>query len=167
LKTDAKVAYHPNAWCGRLAYATADYRRSRFHWIEPGSDVCRSLGWRVITFDNLRRRGSELALARLQGRGITFIHGDVRNPEDLGQLPAVDLLVERSAEPSVHAGYEGDVRYLVNTNLLGTFNCLEYSRRHGTAVIFLSTSRVYSIPASPIMIMSAAPLAGSQPGQSR
>jgi CDP-paratose 2-epimerase len=68
-------------------------------------------------------------------------------PKDLEQLPAVDLLVECSAEPSVHAGYEGDVRYLVNTNLLGTFNCLEYARRHGTAVIFLSTSRVYSIPA--------------------
>ena len=99
-------------------------------------------GWRVITFDNLRRRGSELALARLQGRGIAFIHGDVRNSEDLEQLPAVDLLVECSAEPSVHAGYEGDVRYLVNTNLLGTFNCLEYARRHGTAVVFLSTSRV-------------------------
>jgi CDP-paratose 2-epimerase len=104
-------------------------------------------GWRVITFDNLRRRGSELALARLQGRGIAFIHGDVRNFEDLEQLPAVDLLVECSAEPSVHAGYEGDVRYLVNTNLLGAFNCLEYARRHGTAVVFLSTSRVYSIPA--------------------
>jgi CDP-paratose 2-epimerase len=43
-------------------------------------------GWRVITFDNLRRRDSELALARLQGRGIAFIHGDVRNSEDLEPL---------------------------------------------------------------------------------
>ena len=101
----------------------------------------------VIAFDNLRRRGSELALPRLREAGVAFVHGDIRNPEDLESLPAADLLIECSAEPSVHAGYDGGARYLVNTNLTGTFNCLEYARRHGTAVVFLSTSRVYSIPA--------------------
>jgi CDP-paratose 2-epimerase len=104
-------------------------------------------GAAVIAFDNLRRRGSELALPRLRDAGVTFVHGDIRNPEDLESLPAADLLIECSAEPSVHAGYDGGARYLVNTNLTGTFNCLEYARRHGTAVVFLSTSRVYSMPA--------------------
>ena len=86
-------------------------------------------------------------MPRLREAGVSFVHGDIRNPEDLDSLPAADLLIECSAEPSVHAGYDGSARYLVNTNLTGTFNCLEYARRHGTAIVFLSTSRVYSIPA--------------------
>jgi CDP-paratose 2-epimerase len=102
-------------------------------------------GWRVTAFDNLHRRGSELALARLRDGGVNFVHGDIRSAEDLTSLSAVDLLIECSAEPSVHAGYSGDVRYLVNTNLMGTLNALEYARQHGAAMIFLSTSRVYSI----------------------
>lgn len=101
----------------------------------------------VTAFDNLRRRGSELALARLRAAGVRFEHGDVRNPEDLAALPASDLLIECSAEPSVHSGYDESTRYLVNTNLTGTFNCLEWARRHQAATIFLSTSRVYSIAA--------------------
>jgi CDP-paratose 2-epimerase len=101
----------------------------------------------VVAFDNLHRRGSELALPRLRERGVRFVHGDIRNPEDFDDLPAADLVVECSAEPSVHAGYDGNPRYLLNTNLLGTINCLDYARRQDSAVIFLSTSRVYSIAA--------------------
>jgi CDP-paratose 2-epimerase len=101
----------------------------------------------VVAFDNLHRRGSELALPRLRAGGVGFIHGDIRNPEDFDGLPAADLVIECSAEPSVHAGYDGSARYLLNTNLLGTVNCLDYARHHGSAVIFLSTSRVYSIAA--------------------
>ena len=101
----------------------------------------------VVAFDNLHRRGSELALPRLRAGGVEFVHGDVRNPEDFDSLGAADLVIECSAEPSVHAGYDGHARYLLNTNLLGTVNCLDYSRRHGSAMIFLSTSRVYSIAA--------------------
>jgi CDP-paratose 2-epimerase len=101
----------------------------------------------VIAFDNLRRRGSELSLPRLRAGGVDFVHGDVRNPEDFDGLPAADLVIECSAEPSVHAGYDGSARYLLNTNLLGTVNCLDYARHHSSAVIFLSTSRVYSIAA--------------------
>jgi CDP-paratose 2-epimerase len=101
----------------------------------------------VTAFDNLRRRGSELALPRLRERGVRFVHGDIRNPEDFDSLPAADLVIDCSAEPSAHAGYDGNPRYLLNTNLLGTINCLDYARRYSSAMIFLSTSRVYSIAA--------------------
>lgn len=104
-------------------------------------------GATVTAFDNLRRRGSELALARLREAGVEFVHGDVRCAGDLAELPPADLVLECSAEPSVHAGYGGGADYLVQTNLFGTFNCLEYARRHGAAMVFLSTSRVYSIAA--------------------
>jgi len=57
----------------------------------------------VIAFDNLKRRGSELALRRLSAGGVEFRHGDIRNPEDLAETGGVELLVECSAEPSVKA----------------------------------------------------------------
>ena len=99
----------------------------------------------VIALDNLRRRGSELALPRLREGGVEFLHGDIRNAEDLEAAGSVELVLECSAEPSVQAGYADDARYLVHTNLMGTVNCLELARRHGAGVIFLSTSRVYPI----------------------
>jgi CDP-paratose 2-epimerase len=42
----------------------------------------------VVAFDNLRRRGSELALPRLSAGGVRFVHGDIRNREDLNELSA-------------------------------------------------------------------------------
>jgi CDP-paratose 2-epimerase len=99
----------------------------------------------VVAIDNLRRRGSELALRRLTTGGVEFRHGDIRNPEDLADTGSFDLLVECSAEPSVQAGLRGGERYVINTNLIGTINCLEHARRHDGAVVFLSTSRVYPI----------------------
>lgn len=100
----------------------------------------------VLAVDNLKRRGSEANLPRLRSGGVDFQHGDVRNPEDL-RLDGrkIDLLVECSAEPSVLAGYGEAPDYLLNTNLVGTINCMDLARRTGADVIFLSTSRVYPI----------------------
>ena len=57
----------------------------------------------IICFDNLKRRGSELNLARLKEKGIEFTHGDIRNKEDFEQMPNFDIMIECSAEPSVLA----------------------------------------------------------------
>jgi len=110
-----------------------------------------ALGWRadgheVHAFDNLKRRGSELNLARFKKAGVKFQHGDVREPGDLAELPATfDLLVDASAEPSVLAGLDGSPAYLLDTNVKGTLHCLELARARTRTVIFLSTSRVYSV----------------------
>lgn len=101
----------------------------------------------IIAFDNLKRRGSELALSRLLAGGVEFVHGDIRSMDDLASAGSAHVLVEASAEPSVFAGYGGDPNYVVHTNLFGAANCLEYARRHESDLIFLSTSRVYSIGA--------------------
>ena len=101
----------------------------------------------VIALDNLKRRGAELNLPRLQAAGVTFIHGDIRTPEDLEGVGEFDWLLECSAEPSVLAGYGGSPLYVINTNLMGTAHCLELARKAGAGVIFLSTSRVYPIGA--------------------
>jgi len=100
----------------------------------------------VVAFDNLKRRGAELNLPSFRKIGIDFIHGDVRTPSDLDDVAgAFDVVIDASAEPSVLAGLSGSPRYVVDTNLAGTVNCLEFARKRGAAVVFLSTSRVYSI----------------------
>jgi CDP-paratose 2-epimerase len=103
----------------------------------PGVEVC--------AFDNLRRRGSELALGRLRNGGVEFVHGDVRCPDDLAGVGRFDLILECSAEPSVQAGYQGSPTYVIQTNLAGTVHCLEAARKQHADMIFLSTSRVYPI----------------------
>ena len=106
----------------------------------------RHPGVRVSALDNLKRRGSELNLPRLHRAGVEFIHGDIRNKEDLPNFD-INTILECSAEPSVLAGYGGSPDYLLNTNLVGTLNCLELARRQGAGFVFLSTSRVYPIHA--------------------
>jgi CDP-paratose 2-epimerase len=101
--------------------------------------------WHFIALDNLRRRGSELNLRRLQQAGIEFIHGDVRNTEDLDpKVLDPNLVIECSAEPSVLSGYTSP-GYVLQTNLIGTINCLELVRQTHAGFIFLSTSRVYPL----------------------
>jgi CDP-paratose 2-epimerase len=100
---------------------------------------------KVYAFDNLRRRGSELALERLRTHGVEFIHGDVRCQDDLTHVDRFELLIDCSAEPSIHTGYGSNPSYVLQTNIVGTIHCLEAARKHGADVIFLSTSRVYPI----------------------
>jgi CDP-paratose 2-epimerase len=100
-------------------------------------------GWKVIALDNLSRRGAELNLPRLREAGVEFVKGDVRAPEDLAGLGPLDALVECSAEPSALAGADGETDYVVHTNLMGAYHCLELARRERVQLVFLSTSRVY------------------------
>lgn len=115
-----------------------------------GSNVAVGLAqrhpeWDVTAFDNLKRRGSELNLARLRSSGVRFEHGDVRASEDLVACEPAEVVIECSAEPSVLAGLEGGLDYLVRTNLVGAYNCLEFARRTQAQFVFLSTSRVYPV----------------------
>lgn len=102
--------------------------------------------YQIVTLDNLKRRGSELNLPILKSNNIDFVHGDIRNKEDFDTLDQdFDLMIEASAEPSVLAGLDGTPDYVVNTNLIGTINCLSFAKKVNSKVIFLSTSRVYPI----------------------
>jgi CDP-paratose 2-epimerase len=116
-----------------------------------GSNLACSLktkypGYTIIAFDNLKRRGSELNLTRLQENGIVFIHGDIRNKADFDEIGKVDCIIDAAAEPSVLAGIDGSPEYLIDTNLNGTINTLYFANKHKADFIFLSTSRVYPIP---------------------
>ncbi len=113
-----------------------------------GANLCLGLadrhpGWAITALDNLKRRGSELNLQRLRAAGIRFVHGDVRSQADLLALDPVDAIVECSAEPSALAGVDGGPDYLLHSNLVGAYHCLELARRDDAQMVFISTSRVY------------------------
>jgi CDP-paratose 2-epimerase len=109
--------------------------------------AARHPDWEVVALDNLHRRGSELNVPRLREGGVRFMHGDVRELDDLRAAGPFDALVECSAEPSVMAGTDGATSFLVRTNLLGAYHCFEVAASHGAQVVFLSTSRVYPVAA--------------------
>ncbi len=124
--------------------------------------ICGFVGFRIASFwkqhipeleiiglDNLMRPGSELNRGRLQTLGIPFVHGDIRQSSDFETLSAVDWVLDCAANPSVMAGVDGksSSRQLMQHNLAGTIELLEYCRRVKAGFILLSTSRVYSVEA--------------------
>jgi CDP-paratose 2-epimerase len=118
-----------------------------------GSHLARYLlqsheGVTVVGLDNLARPGSETNRVALKSLGVQLFHGDIRMASDLETLPATDWVIDAAAQPSVLAGRDGktSTRQLLEHNLLGTVNLLEYCRASDAGLILLSTSRVYSIP---------------------
>jgi CDP-paratose 2-epimerase len=117
-----------------------------------GSILARELhrhveGIEIFGIDNLVRPGSETNRHSFASLRVRFVHGDIRNPSDLDLLPKVDWVIDAAANPSILAGLGGDTssRQLLEHNLIGTINLLEFCKRHRTGLIMLSTSRVYSI----------------------
>jgi CDP-paratose 2-epimerase len=105
-------------------------------------------GLEIIGLDNLIRPGSELNRQVWKKRGVRLFHGDIRNASDLETLPAVDWVIDAAANPSVLAGVQGQTssRQLIEHNLVGTINLLEFCKRVKSGFLMLSTSRVYSLP---------------------
>ena len=101
----------------------------------------------LVGFDNFIRPGSETNRAALKRRGVKLFHGDLRATSDLEALPPVDWVIDAAANPSVLAGVDGRTssRQLIEHNLAGTVNMLEFCKQHRAGFILLSTSRVYSI----------------------
>jgi CDP-paratose 2-epimerase len=122
--------------CGFVGSCLASWFRERDHSCE------------IIGIENFVRPGSETNRAALRSRGIKVQHGDLRNASDFETLPAVDWVVDAAANPSVLAGVDNrsSSRQVIEHNLYGTVNLLEYCKRVGAGLILLSTSRVYSIP---------------------
>lgn len=101
----------------------------------------------VCGFDNFIRPGSEQNRAELKRRGVKLFHGDLRAASDLETLPQVDWVIDAAANPSVLAGVDGRTssRQLVEHNLGGTVNLLEFCKLQRAGFTLLSTSRVYAI----------------------
>ena len=104
----------------------------------PGLEICG--------IDNLLRSGSEHNRDALAGKGVRFVHGDLRMRSDLEALPDCDWVIDAAANPSVLAGLKGSCspRQLYEHNLAGTLNVVEYCRDRAAGLLLLSSSRVYS-----------------------
>jgi CDP-paratose 2-epimerase len=104
-------------------------------------------GLEILGVDNLSRPGSELNRTSLARMGVQLRHFDIRSATDLSALAPADWVIDAAANPSVLAGVDGRTssRQLIEHNLIGTINLLEYCKEHRAGLILLSTSRVYSV----------------------
>jgi len=109
----------------------------------------------IVGVDTFIRPGSETNRNKLKSLGVKIIHGDIRSSSDLESIPSVDAVIDAAANPSVLAGVDGKTssRQLIEHNLLGTINLLEFCKNHQAAFVLLSTSRVYSIPPLASLVM--------------
>lgn len=121
--------------CGFLGSALTRYL------LKAKSDIA------IYGIDNLIRPGSEINRNELVKLGVRLFHGDIRNQSDFESIPEVDWVIDAAANPSVLAGLDGKTssRQLIEHNLFGTVNILEFCKKHNAGFILLSTSRVYSI----------------------
>ena len=104
-------------------------------------------GHNVFSLDNLYRAGSKLNLKRLKAYKIYNYKTDINNFNKIMSLPAFNLIIDCCAEPSVEISRKSikDAKRVFDTNLVGTFNIIQKCILEKTKIIFLSTSRVYSI----------------------
>src|SRR5512140_1820852 len=126
-------------------------------------------GLTIYGLDNFIRPGSERNRIELQQLGIRLFHGDIRQASDFEALPAADWVIDAAANPSVLACIDGQTssRQLIEHNLLGTVNILEYCKRYKAGFILISTSRVYSIPPlSEVAVIPSGEAFRLAPGQS-
>jgi CDP-paratose 2-epimerase len=117
-----------------------------------GSTLIRELRSRhpeysIVGLDNFLREGSRGNREPLEGLGVRVEEGDIRSAADLDRVGAADWVVDCAAEPSVLAGVQGNTSSfgVMDHNLIGTIQLLEFCKRQRAGFVLLSTSRVYSI----------------------
>ncbi len=104
----------------------------------------KRISTQINSLDNLSRKGTLLNLNRLKKNKIKNFKIDISNNKALKKLPKYDLIVDCCAEAAVEASKK-EVDRVFYTNLVGTFNILKKCVKDKSKLIFLSSSRVYSI----------------------
>lgn len=102
----------------------------------------KKTGYDVVVADNLVRRGSEVSLLKFKQNDIQFYHCDIRNKEDLFNLPQVDIVLNCAAQPSAINYTNPEFDFTNNTK--GLVNILEFCRKNKNPLIFWSTNKCYS-----------------------
>jgi len=99
---------------------------------------------KIFSLDNFSRAGSKLNYRRLAKHRIKNFNIDISKSNSILSLPKFDLIIDCCAEASVEESKK-NLNKVFNTNLYGTFNILKKCAKDKTNIIFLSSSRVYSI----------------------
>jgi CDP-paratose 2-epimerase len=127
-----------------------------------GSTLAKALlasGYQVTGFDSFIRPGSQTNRQPLESLGAKVITADLRFAAEIDALPDADFVIDAAANASVLAGVDGKTssRELIDHNLYGTVNLLEYCKARKAGFILLSTSRVYAIaPLATLNVMTVA-----------
>ncbi len=112
-----------------------------------GSNLClflKSKGFNVYSLDNLFRNGSNLNYLRLKKEGIKNFKIDISDVKKVLNLPKFDFIIDCCAEASVENSHK-DLSRVFNTNLVGTKNILLKCLKDKSKIIYISSSRVYSL----------------------
>ena len=98
----------------------------------------------ICSLDNLMRKGSSQNRNRLLKYNIKNYKINIEKYEKIKSLKKFDLIIDCCAEPAIEVSKKEPDR-VFNTNLMGTFNILKKCINDKANIIFLSSSRVYSI----------------------
>ncbi len=98
----------------------------------------------ISSLDNFSRHGSKINFKRLKKNNIKNFHINIERFSKIKVLPKFDLIIDCCAEPAIEASRKDPDR-VFQTNLVGTFNILKKCLKDNANIIFLSSSRVYSI----------------------
>ena len=115
-----------------------------------GSNLCiflKNSGFKVFSLDNLSRKGSEINKKRIEIKKNKNFKFDISDKKKIKLLPKFDFIIDCCAEPSVEASRKSskDAIRVFKTNLEGTLNILLKCNKDKSNIIFLSSSRAYSI----------------------
>ena len=99
---------------------------------------------KISSLDNLTRKGSIENESRLKSINVKNYNLDISNSKNVLSLKKFDLIIDCCAEPAIEASRK-DPQRVFETNLVGTFNILKKCLKDKSDIIFLSSSRVYSI----------------------
>ena len=98
----------------------------------------------IYSLDNLMRKGSLINKNRLNDYRIKNYNINIEKFNKIKSLPKFNLIIDCCAEPSIEASKK-DLDRVFKTNLVGTFNILKKCIKDKSNIVFLSSSRVYSI----------------------
>tara|TARA_B100001250_G_scaffold404808_1_gene421318 strand:- start:3 stop:1028 length:1026 start_codon:yes stop_codon:yes gene_type:complete len=104
----------------------------------------KNKNYNIETLDNFTRAGSKINFKRLKKFGIKNYNINIDNYQKILKLPKYDLIIDCCAEASVELS-RLEMDRIFKTNLIGTFNILKKCQKDKSNIIFLSSSRVYSI----------------------
>jgi CDP-paratose 2-epimerase len=109
--------------------------------------------------DDLSRKGSDENLVKLKQSNFKFIQRSVCQELSFFDLPDVDAIFHLAAQVGVQKSID-DPKLDMRSNILGTFNVLEYARGHDIRpyVVFASTNKVYGNLQTDELVNESTPL---------
>ncbi len=99
---------------------------------------------KIISVDNFSGKGSKINYLRLKKFKIQNINKDISIKNSLTNLKKVDLFIDCSTDPAVENSKKYTTKVIKN-NFNNILNILNSCVKNKSSIIFLSTSRVYSI----------------------